>query len=58
MGVRKLIALILTLLFCFMVYDQRVNADQMIPIYTMVLGFYFGKSTALDVPKERNNGHD
>lgn len=57
-SVRKVISIMLSLLFCYMVYDGRVDSDQMVPLYTMVLGFYFGKSTALDTPKERNREHE
>ena len=57
-GVRKMVAIALTMLFCWMVLREQVNAEQMIPIYTMVLGFYFGRSTALDVPGERKDNHE
>ena len=49
-SVRKIIALDLTTVFCYLSIVGKINASEFIPIFSMVLGYYFGKSTALDVP--------
>ena len=50
-SVRKIIALSLTLVFCCMSLMGKISQEQFIPVFSMVLGYYFGKSTALDIPK-------
>ena len=40
------------LLLCFM---GKISTEQFIPIFSMVLGYYFGKSTALDNPGNLTN---
>ncbi|MGL5749854.1 MAG: hypothetical protein ACRCXT_04955 [Paraclostridium sp.] len=53
-SVRKIIALTLTLVFCYLSLNGTIKSSEFIPIFSMVIGYYFGKSTALDLP--RNNG--
>jgi 4-hydroxybenzoate polyprenyltransferase len=43
--VKKLIALVLTLVFCLLAFRNEINTSFM-AIYTMIVGFYFGQSTA------------
>ncbi|MEG1142735.1 MAG: hypothetical protein RSE41_09900 [Clostridia bacterium] len=54
-SVRKTIALLLTVVFCYLSILGKITQDQFIPIFSMVLGYYFGKSTALDIPTNSNN---
>lgn len=49
-SVRKTIALAATAVFCYLSVIGKVSSSQFIPIFTMIIGYYFGKSTALDVP--------
>ena len=49
-SVRKIIALVLTIVFCYLSIVGKIEPSEFIPIFSMVLGYYFGKSTALDVP--------
>lgn len=49
-SVRKAIALMITLVFCFLAIQGRVKSEEFIPVFSMIVGYYFGKSTALDVP--------
>jgi hypothetical protein len=49
-SVRKIIALALTIVFCYLSIVGKIDPSEFIPIFSMVLGYYFGKSTALDVP--------
>lgn len=50
LSVRKIIALTLTGTFCYLAFSGLVTKDEFIPIFSMIIGYYFGKSTALDVP--------
>lgn len=49
-SVRKIIALVLTGVFCYLSIIGTIKPTEFIPIFSMVLGYYFGKSTALDTP--------
>jgi hypothetical protein len=42
--VKKLIALLLTIVFCVLAFRNEVNTYFM-SIYTMIIGFYFGQSS-------------
>lgn len=57
-SVRKVIALSLTLVFCYLSIIGTITQEQFIPVFSMVLGYYFGKSTALDVPGKLKNKED
>lgn len=60
-SVRKTIALLLTVVFCYLSIKGKITQDQFIPIFSMVLGYYFGKSTALDNisnPSKDNKNND
>jgi hypothetical protein len=46
--VRKIIALLFAGLFSFLMFAGSITVDQGLPLITMVIGYYFGKSTALD----------
>lgn len=50
--VRKIIALMFAGLFVYMAVTKTLNASDVLNIVLMVIGYYFGKSTALDKPKE------
>ena len=49
-SVRKIIALVLTIVFCYLSIVGKIEPSEFIPIFSMVLGYNFGKSTALDTP--------
>lgn len=50
MSMRRLITMLLTLLFVYMSVKGKIDSEQVTAIYGVIIGFYFGKSTALDVP--------
>jgi hypothetical protein len=50
--VRKIIALMFAGLFVYMAVTETLNANDVLNIVLMVIGYYFGKSTALDKPTE------
>lgn len=52
-SVRKLIAMLLTVTFCIMSIRGLVGASEFVSVFSMVVGFYFGRSTALDIPGKR-----
>ncbi len=49
-SIRKIVAISLTGVFCYLAIVGKVTTDQFLPVFSMVIGYYFGKSTALDVP--------
>jgi hypothetical protein len=52
--VRKIIALLFAALFVFLMVSGTISVDQGLPLITMVIGYYFGKSTALDKGADSN----
>lgn len=54
-SVRKVIALSVTLVFCYLSVIGKINSSEFIPVFSMIIGYYFGKSTALDAPPNNNN---
>lgn len=54
-SVRKIIALVLTGVFCYLSIIGTIKPTEFIPIFSMVLGYYFGKSTALDTPPQASS---
>jgi len=57
-SVRKVIALLLTIVFCYLSIQGKITQEQFIPIFSMVLGYYFGRSTALDIPGKLKGKND
>lgn len=49
-SVRKIIALAVTGVFCYLSAKGDVKTSEFIPVFSMIIGYYFGKSTALDAP--------
>lgn len=52
MELRKIIALCLTLVFCYLSVVGKIQTNEFIPVFGMVIGYYFGKSTALETPNQ------
>lgn len=46
--VRKLVTLLFSLIFSYLAISGDLSAESVLAILTMVFGYYFGKSTALD----------
>lgn len=51
--VKKIIALLLTFVFCFLSITQNLSSEFM-TVYLMVIGVYFGQSTSRQTMKEVN----
>lgn len=49
-SMRRLITMLLTLLFFYMSVKGKIDSEEVTAIYGVIIGFYFGKSTALDIP--------
>ncbi|WP_113675718.1 hypothetical protein [Vallitalea guaymasensis] len=49
--VRKIIALVITILFFILCIMGEISPDKAFEIVLMVIAFYFAKSTALDKKK-------
>lgn len=50
LSVRKSIAMLITFTFCYLAISGLLSSTEFTSIFSMVIGFYFGRSTALDVP--------
>ncbi|WP_243176761.1 hypothetical protein [Clostridium gasigenes] len=57
-SVRKIIALGVTGVFCYLSISGKITSTEFIPIFSMIIGYYFGKSTALDGPKSINQSDE
>ncbi|WP_253197943.1 hypothetical protein [Clostridium gasigenes] len=57
-SVRKIIALGVTGVFCYLSISGKITSTEFIPIFSMIIGYYFGKSTALDGPKNINQSDE
>lgn len=40
--VKSIVTIVLTFVFAFLAIVGRINAEQMVTIFTMILSFYFG----------------
>ncbi|WML33796.1 hypothetical protein [Clostridium sp. OS1-26] len=43
--IKKIIALLLTIVFCFLAIVGKVTAEQYLTVFSLVIAFYFGQST-------------
>jgi hypothetical protein len=50
--VKKLIALLLTIVFCVLAVTKQVSAEQFLTVFSLVIAFYFGQSTARQAKNE------
>ncbi len=54
LSVRKTIALLLTIVFCYLSIVGKIETQQFIPIFTMIIGYYFGKSNNIEDTVDNN----
>ncbi|MCT8976285.1 hypothetical protein N4T77_06715 [Clostridium sp. CX1] len=50
--IKKIIALLLTIVFCYLAIVGKVTAEQYLTVFSLVIAFYFGQSTARQAVKE------
>ncbi|OOO66823.1 hypothetical protein BS638_06595 [Clostridium tepidum] len=53
--IKKIIALMLTIVFCILAYKGNISSTEFLTIFSMVIAFYFGQSTTRQAIKENNN---
>lgn len=52
-SIKKIIALMLTIVFCIQAIRGIIDANQFVTIFTTVIGAYFGFSIASDKSKDK-----
>ena len=56
--IKKLIALILTLVFSVLALKGQIGATEFLTIFSMVIAFYFGQSSTRQAIKEVKEDHE
>lgn len=46
LSIKRVIAFLLTLVFCKMSLDGQVSSQEFLTVFTMIIAFYFGQSIA------------
>ncbi|MFL0268376.1 hypothetical protein [Candidatus Clostridium radicumherbarum] len=46
-SVKKIIALLLTLVFCYLSVMKLLSSTEFLSVFTLVIGYYFGQSTVI-----------
>lgn len=46
LSIKRVIAFLLTLVFCKMALDRQVSSQEFLTVFTMIIAFYFGQSIA------------
>lgn len=54
LSIKRVIAFLLTLVFCYMAIVGAVKSTEFITIFSMVIAFYFGQSIAKNNNKTEN----
>lgn len=44
--IKKLIALLTTLVFCYLAIKSNISSTEFLSVFTLIIGFYFGQSSA------------
>lgn len=50
--IKKIIALLITVVFCVLSVKGTIGPEQFITVFSMVVSFYFGQSSARQAIKE------
>lgn len=50
--VKKIIAILLTFVFCYLAVVGKVTPEQYLTVFSLVIAFYFGQSTARQTIQE------
>ncbi|MGH4120271.1 hypothetical protein [Clostridium sp.] len=50
--IKKLITLLLTLVFCYLAVIRIITSDQYLTVFSLVIAFYFGQSTVRQAVSE------
>lgn len=49
--VKKLIAVLTTIVFCILALKGSISSTEFLSVFTLVIGFYYGQSTARQANK-------
>ncbi|WP_034438169.1 hypothetical protein [Clostridium ihumii] len=52
--IKKIIALLTTIVFCFLSIKGLISSTEFLSVFTLIIGFYFGQSSARQAIKENN----
>lgn len=53
--IKKIIALLLTIVFCYLVVIGKVTSEQYLTVFSLVIAFYFGQSTVRQTISENSS---
>ncbi|OPD18611.1 hypothetical protein AL710_15140 [Clostridium botulinum] len=51
--IKKIIALLTTIVFCILSAKGNLSSTEFLSVFTLIIGFYFGQSSARQAVKER-----
>ncbi len=49
---KKIIALLTTIVFCILAIKGSISSTEFLSVFTLIIGFYFGQSSARQAVKE------
>ncbi|WP_072587296.1 hypothetical protein [Clostridium sporogenes] len=50
--IKKIIALLTTIVFCYLSIKGNLSSTEFLSVFTLIIGFYFGQSSARQAVKE------
>ena len=53
--IKKIIALLLTIMFCYLTIIGKVTSEQYLTVFSLVIAFYFGQSTVRQAISENSS---
>lgn len=53
--IKKLIALMTTIVFCYLSARRVLSSTEFLSVFTLIIGFYFGQSSARQAIKENKS---
>ena len=56
LSTRRLVTILLTVVFGIMSITGKIGSTEFMTVFTIIIGFYFGGSTALDDPLSKRKG--
>jgi hypothetical protein len=52
LSIKKIIALLLTVVFGYLSITKAISSSEFLTVFTVIISFYFGQSTARDAKKD------
>ena len=53
-SVKRIIAISVTFVFCYLTISGKIDSAQFIPIFSMIVGYYFGRTTESENNQDLN----